>query len=139
MSPSSLLMTSTAHDSPFDGSRGDGEAKISEFLTLQSLANFAAMTGAISIASRLLGGLFHDVPQLVITYVLAGAWGVASVWMSWDGLKVNGRRPRGAAFTACFLALLNSLVLAGAVIGTDVALASLGAAASGAAGASQAK
>lgn len=128
MNPSDLFMTTTSSGSRFDGSAGDGKTKVSEFVTVQSLANFAAMTGAITAATNLIVKVFSQVPPLAVAYVLAMAWGVASVWMSWDGLKVNGKVTGGATFTACFLAFLNSLILAGAVVGTSAAATTLAAA-----------
>ncbi len=46
-----VLMTTTTPSAPLDASGGDlTKPAISEFLTIQSLTNFAAMTGAITTA-----------------------------------------------------------------------------------------
>ena len=62
---------------------------------------------------------------LWVPYVMAFAWGLISVWMSLESIK--GKKSNVAV--AIFIAFLNSLVLAGAVVGTS----SIGAAAAKAA------
>ena len=48
---SSVLMTSTSRDAVTDGSTGDtSKPGVSDFLTIQSFTNFAAVSGAITAA-----------------------------------------------------------------------------------------
>lgn len=50
MGVTSLFKTTTRAESALDGSGGEsGGPAVSDFLTVQSLTNFAAMTGAIFI------------------------------------------------------------------------------------------
>jgi hypothetical protein len=121
MAKSLFSVTTHAH-TPLDASAaaGTAPATVSNFLTLQSFANFAAMTGAISAAWHALRQLDTALGSLWVPYALAAAWGVISFVMSWEGLRKG--RQAGAALAAAFIALVNSLVLAGAVIGTDMAV-----------------
>jgi hypothetical protein len=119
---SSSLKVTTAAGSPFDAaSGGDPNTAVSNFLTVQSLTNFAAMTGAIAAAWHALQLAIPSASALWVPYVLAFAWGLISVWMSLESLK--GKKSNVAV--AIFIAFINSLVLAGAVVGTS----SIGAAA----------
>lgn len=124
MAVTSVLMTTTAANSPLDASTGDtNKPTVSEFLTIQSLANFAAMTGAISAAWHALQHLLPAASSLWVPYGLAVIWGLISVGISYHGLKNAGGEVEVPTLAgACFVAFINSLVLAGAVVGTNVAV-----------------
>jgi len=123
---SSSLKVTTAAGSPFDAaSGGDPNTAVSNFLTVQSLTNFAAMTGAIAAAWQAIRLVIPSASALWVPYVMAFAWGLISVWMSLASIR--GKKSNVAV--AIFIAFLNSLVLAGAVVGTS----SIGAAAAKAA------
>lgn len=115
-----LLKTTTSKDMPLDGSSGDDTTHtVSEFLTIQSLTNFAAMSGAIFAAWSALQRLFPGASDIWIPYVFAVCWGVVSLFISRNGLKKDGsgQYDIGNVLGAVFIAVINSLVLANAVIG----------------------
>ena len=115
-----LFTVGTRGDSPLDASpAAPGRGSISNFLTLQSFTNFAAMAGAISAAWHALRQLDAALGTLWVPYGMALLWGVISLVMSWEGLRKE--RQAGALLAAAFIAMVNSLVLAGAVVGTDAA------------------
>lgn len=121
----SVFKTSTTASSPLDGSRGpesgQAENQVSDFLTVQSLANFGAMTGAITAAWGALQRLAWISPEAIwVPYSMALFWGLVSFLMSWSGLKSNNKVDLGNLLGALFVALINSLVLAGAVVGTAI-------------------
>ena len=116
-----LFTVATRAESPLDASQPGSTRGISNFLTLQSFTNFAAMAGAISAAWHALRLLEPALATLWVPYGFAFAWAVISFVMSWSGLR---REPEaGTILAAAFIALVNALVLAGAVVGTDSALA----------------
>lgn len=123
-----LLKTTVREDSPFDGSLetlgGAGEeTSVSEFLTIQSLANFTAMTGAISAAWAALRTLEADwFSSNWVPFCFAVAFGIISILISTDALKNNGSFDLGRITASIFISLLNSLVLFSAVIGTATAM-----------------
>ena len=121
MARSLFTVTTLAH-SPLDASNeaGTTPASVSNFLTLQSFTNFAAMAGAISAAWHALRQLDAGLGATWVPYALAVLWGAISFVMSWEGLRRE--RQVGPMLAAAFIALVNSLVLAGAVIGTDMAV-----------------
>jgi hypothetical protein len=120
-----LFKTTTSATSPLDASGGDtGKPGVSDFLTIQSLTNFAAMTGAITAAWNALQKVLPQASALWVPYLFALVFGIISVLISLDGLKENGGTGRlklGTVLGAIFVAVINSLVLAGAVVGTAVA------------------
>lgn len=116
----SVFTVTTRAESPLDASQPGTTRGISNFLTLQSFTNFAAMAGAISAAWHALRQLEPGLATLWVPYGFALAWGVISFAMSWNGLRREGQV--GTMLAAAFIALVNALVLAGAVIGTDSAL-----------------
>jgi hypothetical protein len=124
MAVTSLFKTTTSVESPLDASSGDSKKPpVSDFLTVQSLTNFAAMTGAITAAWN---GLRVLSPPLFsgiwVPYAFAFLFGIVSILMSLDGLrKENGKADIGNIAGAIFIALINSLVLASAVVGAAVA------------------
>ncbi len=123
MTVTSLLMTTTSATSPLDGSGGaDTERRVSDFLTLQSLANFAVMTGAITAAWNALQRVWPQASALWVPYILAFVWATISLLISWKGLQGDsaGKPNAGTLLAAGFVALINALVLAGAVVGTSI-------------------
>lgn len=120
----SLFKTPIGVDAPLDASRGHAGKTVSSFVTVQSLSNFAAMTGAISAAWHALQRLSPVATSLWVPYGFALAWAVVSLAISSDGFERRDGKGRewGTIAGAVFVALLNALVLAGAVVGTDVAV-----------------
>lgn len=119
-----IFKTTTSQSSPLDASGGTNTTHaVSDFLTVQSFTNFAAMTGAITAAWNALQKVWPSTSALWVPYVFALVFGLISILISLDGLKKNGatKFDVGALFGAGFVAVINSLVLAGAVVGTDVA------------------
>src|SRR4051812_39066248 len=133
MAVGSLLKTTTRVNLPFDGSLetnaqtargGSDTTEVSDFLTIQSLTNFTVMTTAITAAWRALERVAPTTfDSLWVPFGFAVAWGVLSVGISLDGLKKpTGGLDRGKFFTALFIALLNSLMLASAILGIETAI-----------------
>jgi hypothetical protein len=121
-----VFKTTTTADSPLDASAGtDAKPPVSDFITLQSFTNFAAMTGAITAAWHALQRLTPGAAAIWVPYLFAFLWAIVSFLTSIDGLKKtkNGNESLevGTALGAIFVALINSLVLAGAVVGTSIA------------------
>lgn len=115
-----VFKTTTAKESPLDASSGTGDkAPVSDFLTVQTFTNFAAMTGAITAAWHGMERLTPHASTLWVPYGCAFAWAVISVLISLEGLKKDGKREVGTVLQAIFVALINSLVLGGAVVGTN--------------------
>ena len=126
MAVMNVFKTTTTVESPLDGSSGtEVKPAVSDFVTVQSFTNFAAMTGAITAAWHALQRLSPDAAAIWVPYLLALVWAVVSVLISIDGLKKNKNGKRtlesGTVLGAIFVAMINSLVLAGAVVGTNVA------------------
>jgi hypothetical protein len=123
MSVLSLFMTTTSATSPLDSSAGtDPGHAVSDFLTVQSLTNFAAMTGAITAAWNALQRLLPQASSLWVPYLFALAFAGISILISLDALNKAGtsKKDAGAVLAAIFVAVINALVLAGAVVGTSV-------------------
>lgn len=125
MAVGSLFKTTTNPESPLDASGGTTTSPtVSDFITIQSLTNFAAMTGSITAAW---GALQRLDPQLFselwVPYAFAGVFGVVSILTSLKGLRKNGttKLDPGSVLGAAFIGLINSLVLPSAVVGADVA------------------
>lgn len=123
MSVLNVFKTTTSPASPLDGSGGNDTGRtVSDFVSVQSFTNFAAMTGAISAAWWGLQRFAPWASALWVPYAFAAAWAVVSFVMSLGGLKKpDGRTDIGALLGAIFVAVLNVFVLAGAVIGTGIA------------------
>jgi hypothetical protein len=115
--------TTTSSASPLDGSGGESaKPTVSDFLTVQSLANFAAMTGSITAAWAALKRLNQELfSSIWVPFVFAGLFGVVSVLISLDGLRKGSpaKLDPGTLAAAIFAAVINSLVLASAVLGAD--------------------
>jgi hypothetical protein len=124
MAMMSLFRTTTSAESPLDASAGaPGKPAVSDFLTVQSFANFAAMTGAITAAWEALQRLTPHAAALWVPYAFAFAWAAISLLGSLEGLRTNGALKPATVATAVFVGFVNALVLAGAVVGTHAALA----------------
>ncbi len=124
MAVMNVFTTTTAAESPLDASQGTKEKSgVSDFLTVQSFTNFAAMTGAITAAWQALQRLIPGASTLWVPYLCALVWGVISVLISLKGLKKaeTEKIDPGTLLGAIFIAFINSLVLAGAVVGTGTA------------------
>ncbi len=96
MAVQNLFRTSVSAGS-LDGSQGEGSAppQISDFLTIQSLTNFGAMTGAITAAWNALIRLNPEVfGQIWVPYGFAGAFAIVSFLISTEALKKGGKRCR---------------------------------------------
>jgi hypothetical protein len=138
-----VFQTTTSTQRPFDGNLATadvaagggqpggpgGEAvlassttSVSDFVTVQSFANFAVMTGAITAAWKALQRVSPNLSKVWVPYVFAGVWGLVSILTSLDGLKGGTDKLKpGEVVSALFLAIINALVLASAVVGADVA------------------
>lgn len=128
MSLSSIFKTSTAKDAVTDGAQGDpNKPGVSDFLTVQSFANFAAMSGAITAAWHGAQALLPDAAGLWFPYGCAFLWAVISYLISTDGLAETISDDKkgiklGTALQALFMAFINAIVLAGSVVGTNTAI-----------------
>jgi hypothetical protein len=126
MAITNVFKTTTSEQSPLDASRGtEAKSTVSDFLTVQSFTNFAAMTGAITAAWSGLQKLIPGASTLWVPYLCAFTWGLISILISIEGLKTTGESSTkklelGTVFQAIFVAVINSLVLAGAVVGTKL-------------------
>ena len=121
-----VFKTTTTTHSPLDASNGtDEKPAISDFLTVQSFANFSAMTGAITAAWHALQTLTPHAAAVWVPYVFAFVWAIVSFTTSIDGLNktIDGKQvlETGTVVGAVFVAAINALVLAGAVVGTNIA------------------
>jgi hypothetical protein len=126
MAAMNVFKTTTSGESPLDASRGTEEKPtVSDFLTVQSFANFALMTGAIAAAWHALQKIMPSATTLWVPYGFAFVWAIISVLISLEGLKKgtdgSGKLDLGTVLGAIFVAAINSLVLAGAVVGTNIA------------------
>jgi hypothetical protein len=126
MAVMNVFKTTTTAESPLDASTGtEAKPAVSDFITVQSFTNFAAMTGAITAAWHALQTLTPGAAAIWVPYLFAFVWAVVSFLISIDGLKKSkgGKETLdpGTVIGAVFVALINSLVLAGAVVGTNIA------------------
>ncbi len=137
MAVGSVFKTAVRGESPFDGSGATTPAgttgattangdrrEVSDFLSVQSVANFAVISVAITAAwnaLQLLGWQFFS--TYWVPLVLALVWGLISILMSWDDLlkNVSGRAKLGTILQAFFIATINALVLFSAVVGAGSA------------------
>ena len=78
------------------------------------------MTGAIAAAWHGLQKLTPQASTLWVPYVCAFIWAVISILISLEGLKKNEKLETGTLVQTIFIAVINSLILASAVVGTDV-------------------
>lgn len=122
---SNVFKTSTAPDAVTDGSQGvPNKPGVSDFLTVQAFTNFAAMSGAITAAWQASQRLFQGASGIWFPYACAFLWAIISYLISRDGLSqatAGGKNEVswGTTLQALFIAFINSLVLAGSVVGTQ--------------------
>ena len=130
MAVAAVFKTTTTEESPLSGVVAEPTASaaspntttVSDFITVQSFTNFAAITGAITAAWQALQRADDSLGSLWVPYAFAALFALASIVSSWEGLKGEGTKPKpGTLLVASFIAIINALVLASAVIGTDVA------------------
>ena len=125
MPASSVLMSATSQHAVTDGSQGDTtKPGVSNFLTVQSFTNFAAVSGAITAAWHALPILWPAASGPWFPYLCAGLWAVISYQISKEGPGKDdgsGKKtvPWGTTLQALFFAFINALVLAGSVVGTS--------------------
>ena len=115
----SVLSLRTAVSAPLDPTATSGvdpKTTISNFLTVQSLTNFATMTGAISAAWHAVRFFSPADEMMWVPFAIAGIWGLVSFVMSLPALKESGK---GDLLAAVFIASINSLILASAVVGLE--------------------
>lgn len=121
-----VFNVATDESAPLDASGGAAAKQtVSGFITTQSFTNFAVMTGAITMAWNAIRTLIPAASGLWIPYLLALGWAAAAVVTSLEGLKKKGKLVASTLTVAIFTAIINSLVLAGAVVGTAAATHSL--------------
>jgi hypothetical protein len=129
MQISSLFKTTTAADAVIDASGGETtKPAVSDFLTVQSFANFAAMSGAITAAWHAVQLLLPAASGIWFPYGCAFVWAVISILISRDGLVQRDASGSmgitvGTYAQVCFIGLINALVLASSVVGANAALA----------------
>jgi hypothetical protein len=121
MALSDPLFTSASKNNPSNsqtiGVTADEQAKVSEFLTVQSLTNFAAMTGAITVAWKALKTVSASSFSTQWTpFVMALIWLAVSL-IATATQEPAVRKSFGFWATGIFIGILNSLVLFSAVIG----------------------
>lgn len=132
MSLADVFKTSTAKEAVTDGSQGSTDKPgVSDFLTVQSFTNFAAMSGAITAAWNAAPILLPQAAGNWFPYAMAFLWAVISYQISKDGLGTDdgtGKKvvPWGTTLQALFIAFLNALVLGGSVVGTGAAIKAAG-------------
>jgi len=119
---SDLLFTTVSKANPFNsqtiGIHAADQTKMSEFLTVQSLVNFAAMTGAITVAWKALQALNHTFfASHWVPFVFALLWLAVSLLASATQPNSPLGKNYGAWAVAILIGLLNALVLFGAVVG----------------------
>ena len=116
-----LFKTTTSSSAPLDASTGDNtKPTVSDFITIQSLTNFSAMTGAVTAAWGALKTLNASLfSTMWVPYIFALIFGLISLVISLEGLKRDGRFDLGNLVAAGFIAFINSLILASAVVGAS--------------------
>ncbi|GAB3375925.1 hypothetical protein [Amycolatopsis echigonensis] len=135
MSLAKAFATTTATAEPTSGNLGDaapaGTKNVSDFVTVQSLTNFAAMTGAVSAAWGGAQRLWNPLHGHWFPFTLCALFGLVSLLASRPGekaLDANGTLVPGQAaplirwLQPSFIALVNVFVLYGAVMGAAVAI-----------------
>lgn len=96
------------------------EARVSDFLTIQSLTNFAAITAAISVAWKALEVLqSHWFTPLWTPFALSEAWLAVSLIMSASQQDAATLKKAGYWAATIFVGFINSLVLFAAAIGIN--------------------
>jgi len=131
MGVSNLFKTTVSATSPLDGStsaatiaalkKGGEEGadqKVSDFLTVQSLANFGAVTGGVNMAWNGLSTLKPEwFAGIGTPFGMAFLWLVASLAMSHDQFYKDNKIQWSTLVGGLFVGFINALVLASAVLG----------------------
>src|SRR5262245_23307752 len=100
MALGNVFKASTRNEAPLDASGGDtSKAPVSDFLTIQSFANFPTMVGALTAAWHGLQRLLPQLAAIWVPYALAGLFGLVSYLSSLNGLKKNGKLEFGTCLT----------------------------------------
>ena len=127
MSLTNVFKTTTGASAALDGSAGvTANRTVSDFLTVQSFTNFAAMTGAITAAWKGLQAFLPEASAHWVPFAFALVWAIISVLISWEGFKKanSDEVELGTLMQAVFLAIVNALVLGSAVVGAGVVVGS---------------
>ncbi|MGN6473233.1 MAG: hypothetical protein ACTHK4_06245 [Mycobacteriales bacterium] len=115
MALAAAFATTASDEQPTNGNttgQGDtGGKQVSDFITVQSLTNFAAMTGAITTAWGGLQQASSVFDSRWLPFSLCMAFGLVSLLASQPGKSIAKWGP------ALFIALVNSVTLFGAVVG----------------------
>jgi len=119
---SDVLFTSASKVNPTNsqttGVDPSDQTRVSEFLTIQSLTNFAAITGALTVAWRALDRLDPNLFGSRWTpAVMAFSWFVVSIIATASQQEQTVRRSPGFWAPSIFIGIVNSLVLFSAVVG----------------------
>lgn len=126
---SNVFMTTTSRERPLDGYAdsahgdelpADRTAKVSDFLTVQSFANFAVTTGAISMAWQALRQLDPDTFDSRLV-----PFGFCAVFAALSFASSRLREQESGWTTVIwglFVTVVNGLVLFSAVLGAQVAV-----------------
>ncbi|MFE3174355.1 hypothetical protein ACFXPA_13480 [Amycolatopsis sp. NPDC059090] len=135
MSLAKAFATTTPTAEPTSGNLGDsapaGTKNVSDFVTVQSLTNFAAMTGAVSAAWGGAQRFWNPLHGQWFPFTLCALFGLVSLLASRPGEKMLDAS--GAALPGqpsslirwlqpSFIALVNVFVLYGAVVGAASAI-----------------
>ncbi|WP_406635870.1 hypothetical protein [Amycolatopsis sp. WGS_07] len=135
MSIAKAFATTTPTTEPTSGNLGDsapaGTKSVSDFVTVQSLTNFAAMTGAISAAWGGAQRLWNPLHGQWFPFTLCALFGLVSLLASRPGdpaLDAQGTplaqqtSPLVRWLQPSFIAAVNVFVLYGAVVGATAAV-----------------
>jgi hypothetical protein len=102
------------------GVSAEQQTSVSEFLTVQSLTNFAAITGAITIAWKALKAVSSsDFSSQWTPFVMAFVWFAVSLIATAAQQDKSARVSIAFWATGIFIGIINALVLFGAVIGLN--------------------
>jgi hypothetical protein len=117
-----FVLTSARDDNPTNSNTvrvpDSRQTEISSFLTIQSLTNFASVTGAITIAWKALQALDESTFTSQWTpFLLSVAWLLASLALSANAADKETRRSGAFWASVIFVGLLNMLVLFAAALG----------------------
>ncbi|WP_370943288.1 hypothetical protein AB5J62_29875 [Amycolatopsis sp. cg5] len=114
--------TTVAGDKKITGNFGDakpeGAKNVSDFVTTQSFSNFSGMAIVIYGVWKIMQHVFDFFRGTWFPAILCAAFLAVSVAASWSNTP-------GKRITAIFIAILNSILLYGAVIGVPVVVTSI--------------
>ncbi len=135
MSIANAFATTTTSAQVTSGNLGNaapaGTKSVSDFVTVQSLTNFAAMTGGIAAAWGGAQSLWAPLRGLWFPFVLCVLFGTVSLVASRPGAAVMGTDGQEVSdqpssfvrwLQPSFIALVNTFVLYGAILGTGLAI-----------------